>query len=237
MARRKHKRKVSRIVILTTDAVNAKTRQIRIRPMVARLLMLVLCCLFGGLIGYIAYEGQIWEMNRAHDDEQKAVIASLEEEKGRLEAEIESLNVKIEALSTAVNAQAETAEALQEELSQQSLPTEYPLTGGASIEEVTEGEPMVIFTATEGIAVVASAKGTVTVVEEDETYGYRIVVDHGNGFVSIYRNGGEAQVKVGDEVAQGRTLFLVGNDNKQLVYQIMKDGEYIKPTDMLSING
>ena len=95
MARRKHKRKVSRIVILTTDAVNAKTRQIRIRPMAAWLLMLILCCLFGGLIGYIAYEGQIWEMNRAHDDEQKAVIASLEEEKGRLEEEIESLNVNI----------------------------------------------------------------------------------------------------------------------------------------------
>lgn len=205
--------------------------------MVARLFTLVLCCLFGCLIGYIVYEGQIWELDRAHDDEQKAVIASLEEEKERLEAEIESLNVKIEALSTAVNAQAETAEALQEELSQQSLPTNYPLTGSASIEEVTEGEPLVIFTATEGITVVASAKGTVTAVEEDETYGCRIVIDHGNGYVSIYRNGGEAQVKAGDEVAQGSTLFLVGNDNKQLIYQIMKDGEYIKPTDMLSING
>lgn len=237
MARKKHKRKVSRILILTTDAVNAKTKQIKIRPMVASLLMLVFCCLIGGLIGYIAYEGQIWELDRAHDDEQKAVIASLEEEKNRLEAEIEVLNVKIEALSTAVNAQTETAEALQEELSQQSLPTEYPLTGSAGIEEVTEGTPSVIFTATEGTTVVASAKGTVTAVEVDESYGCRIVIDHGNGYVSIYLNSGEAQVKVGDEVAQGRTLFLVGNDNKQLVYLIMKDGEYIRPTDMLSING
>ncbi len=217
MARKKHKRKVSRIVILTTDAVNAKTRQIRIRPMAARLVMLVFCCLFGCLIGYILYEGQIWELDRARDSEQQEVIASLEEEKIRLEAEIDSLNAKIEALSTAVNAQAQT--------------------GGATIEEVTEGEPMVIFTATEGTTVVASAKGIVTAVEADETYGCKIVIDHGNGYVSIYLNGGEAQVKVGDEVAQGRTLFLVGNDNKQLIYQIMKDGGYIKPTDMLSING
>ncbi len=187
MARKKHKRKVSRIVILTTDAVNAKTRQIRIRPWVARLVTLIFCCLFGCLIGYILYEGQIWELDRALDIEQKEVIASL--------------------------------------------------TGGAAIEEVTEGEPMVIFTATEGTTVVASAKGIVTAVEEDETYGCKIVIDHGNGYVSIYFNGGEAQVKVGDEVAQGRTLFLVGNDNKQLIYQIMKDGGYIKPTDMLSING
>ena len=237
MARKKHKRKVSRIVILTTDAVNAKTRQIRIRPMAARLVMLVFCCLFGCLIGYILYEGQIWELDRARDSEQQEVIASLEEEKIRLEAEIDSLNAKIEALSTAVNAQAQTAEALKEELDQQSLPTDFPLTGGAAIEELTEGEPMVIFTATEGTTVVASAKGIVTAVEADETYGCKIVIDHGNGYVSIYLNGGEAQVKVGDEVAQGRTLFLVGNDNKQLIYQIMKDGGYIKPTDMLSING
>ena len=169
MARKKHKRKVSRIVILTTDAVNAKTRQIRIRPWVARLVTLIFCCLFGCLIGYILYEGQIWELDRARDSEQKEVIASLEEEKIRLEAEIDSLNAKIEALSTAVNAQTQTAEALKEELNQQSLPTDFPLTGGAAIEEVTEGEPMVIFTATEGTTVVASAKGIVTAVEEDET--------------------------------------------------------------------
>lgn len=237
MARKKHKRKVSRIVILTTDAVNAKTKQIKIHPWAMRFLTLVLCCLFGCLIGYIVYEGQIWGLDRAHDSEQEAVIASLEEEKVRLEAEIDTLNAKIEALGTAVNAQSEAAEALQKELEQQSLPTDYPLTGSAGIEEVTDGDPMVIFTASDGVAVVSSAKGKVILVEEDATYGWKVVIDHGNGYLSIYFNSGEPQVKAGDEVAQGRTLFLVGNDNKQLIYQIMQDGVYIRPTDMLSING
>ncbi len=44
-------------------------------------------------------------------------------------------------------------------------------------------------------------------------------------------------VKAGDEVAKGTTLFLVGENNKKLVYQITKDGTYINPMEMLSING
>lgn len=237
MLKKKHKRKVSRIVILTTDAVDAGTKQIRIHPWVSVLLTLVICCLLGAVIGYAVYEEQIWELDREKDLKQAEAITALEEEKSSLEAEIETLNAKIEALSTAVNSQVQTAEALQEELEQQSLPTDYPLTGSAGIEEVTGETPMVIFTASEGITAVASAKGTVTAIEEDENYGNKITVDHGNGYVSIYFNKGEAQVKVGDEVAKGTTLFLIGADNRQLVYEIMKDGVYISPTEMLSING
>lgn len=237
MSKRKHKRKVSRIIIFTTDAVDAKTKQMRVHPWAVRLLTLIVCCLLGAVIGYAVYEEQIWEMDRAKDKSQAEAMAALEEEKSALEAEIEALNAKMEALSTAVNEKAQTAEELQMELEQQSLPTDFPLTGSAGIEEVTEGDPMVIFTASDGITVVASAKGTVTTIEEDETYGNKITVDHGNGYISVYRNQGEVQVKAGDEVAKGTTLFLIGENNKQLAYQIMKDGVYISPTEMLSING
>lgn len=236
MFKKKHRRKVSRIIIFTTDAVDAKTRQFRIKPWISLLLTLVFCVLAGGLIGYIVYEGEIWNRDSMKDAERQEKIAELEEEKASLEAEVEELNVKLEALSTAVNEQSQTAGALQEELEQQSVPTNYPLTGSAGIEVVTEGDPMVIFTASDGM-VVASAKGTVSSVEEDENYGNKVIVDHGNGYVSIYYNGGEAQVKTGDEVSAGTTIFLIGENNKQLVYQIMQDGVYISPTDMLSING
>lgn len=237
MFKKKHRRKVSRIIIFTTDAADAKTKQLRIHPWVATLMTLLVCCLLGAVIGYAVYEEQIWNMDRMKDAEQAEAMAALEEEKELLEAEIESLNAKIDALSTAVNEKAQTAEELEEELLQQSLPKDYPLTGSAGIEEITEGDPMVIFTAQEGVTAVSSAKGCVTAVETDETYGNKITVDHGNGYISIYFNKGEAQVKAGDEVAKGTTLFLIGADNQQLVYQIIKDGEYISPTQMLSING
>lgn len=237
MFKRKHRRKVSRIVIFTTDAVDAKTKQLRIHPWLFMVITLVVCCVIGLIIGYAVYEAQIWEMDRANDAKQAAAMVALEEEKNLLEAEVEELNAKIEVLSETVKAQSQTADELQNTLEQQSLPTDYPLTGSAGIEEVLEGDPMVIFTASDGSTVIASAKGTVTSVTEDETYGNKVTVDHGNGYVSIYRNKGEAQVKEGDEVAKGTTLFLIGEDNKQLGYQIMKDNVYIKPTDMLSING
>lgn len=237
MQSKKHKKKVSRIVILTSDAVDAKTRQFRIHPFTAILLTLVLCGLVGAIIGYAIYEGQIWDKQNEVVKKQAEIMASLEEEKNDLEFEIENLNAKIEALSTAVNEKSQTADELQEELTLQFLPTDYPLTGSAGIEEVTAGYPMVIFTASEGVTVISSAKGTVTAIEQDETYGNKITVDHGNGYVSIYCNKGEPQVKIGDEVAKGTTLYLIGADNKEMAYQILKDGSYINPTEMLSING
>lgn len=237
MFKRKHKRKVSRIIIFTTDAVDAKTRQLRIHPWITGFFTLIVCCMLGALIGYAVYEEQIWEIDRARDEEQAAALSAMEAEKSALEAEIAELNVKLEVLSETVNSQSQAAEELQEQLDQQCIPTDYPLTGSAGIEEVTEGDPMVIFTASDGSTVIASAKGTVLSVEEDEIYGNRIVVDHGNGYVSMYRNKGEAQVREGDEVAKGTTLFIIGEENKQLGYQIMEEGVFINPMDMLSING
>lgn len=234
---KKHKRKVSRIIIFTTDAVDAKTKQIKINPWVAGFATLVICFLLGGVIGLFVYEAQIWELANQKNAKQAEEMVALEEEIDRLEAEIETLTAEKEAMSVAVVENQQTADALAEELEQQSMPTDYPLTGSAGIEEVAEGDPMVIFTASDGTTVVASAKGTVTEIKQDETYGNVIVVDHGNGYVSIYKNKGESQVKVGDEVFKGTTLFLIGEDNKQLGYQIMKDGAYISPTDILSING
>ncbi|MGN0430858.1 MAG: peptidoglycan DD-metalloendopeptidase family protein [Lachnospiraceae bacterium] len=244
MSKNKHKRKVNRIIVFTTDAADARMRQIKLRPWLTAALTTVLCCLLGVVIGYAVYEAQIWQREQEKDAEVAAAMEVLEEEISRLEgeiasreAEIVSRDAKIEALSSAFNAQADEVEALQGQLTEQSIPDDYPLTGSAGIEEYTEGDPIVIFNGTAGITAVASAKGTVTEVAEDETYGNRIVVDHGNGYVSVYLNKGDVQVSVGDEVVKGTTLFLIGEDNKQLGYRIMKDGNYINPMEMLSING
>ena len=244
MLNKKHKRKVSRIIIFTTDAVDAEMKQVRIRPWVVTVLTVLVCCLLGGIIGYAVYETQLWQLEKDKDvrlegsmGELEAEIAQLKDELLLKENEIAIRDEKIEALSSAFNAQSDEMDALKNELSQQSLPSDYPLTGSAGIEESNEGDPMVIFSAEEGITVIASANGKVTGVETDDAYGNRVIIDHGNGYVSIYRNKGEVQVKVGDEVSRGTTLFLIGEDNKQLGYQIMKNSAYINPMEMLSING
>nr|WP_318686721.1 peptidoglycan DD-metalloendopeptidase family protein [uncultured Acetatifactor sp.] len=241
MESKKHKRKINHVVIVASDAVDAKVRQFRIKPWLFQTMVIVLCILLGVFIGYFIYEERIWTGTWRTVDQQNTEltdqISRLEEEKKALQAQLESQNEKIQILSDTVNQKTQSESELTAELERQSLPSEFPLTGSASMDEVTEGDPMCIFTASAGTMVVAAASGTVTAVNDDGEYGHNVWVDHGNGYVTIYRNQGDVMVNQGDTVVQGSTLFLIGEENTTLGYQMMKDGAYINPMDMLAISG
>lgn len=237
MSKNRHKRKVRHILIYTTDAVDADTKQVRIHPWVLAGVTLIVCCVLGAVIGYAVYEGELWGRIREHDASQNAALIAAQDEKDALQEKIDEQDAKIEMLSITIQDQTQQIADLQAQIAEQSVPTDYPLTGSASMTVITDGDPMVEFTATEGSTVVAAGKGVVTAVEEDEVYGSRVVIDHGNGYVSIYRNKGESQVKAGDEVASGTTLFMVTEDNRQLGYQIKENDVYIDPTTIIAIKG
>lgn len=237
MSKNRHKRKVSHILIYTTDAVDADMKQVRIHPWVLAGVTLIVCCVLGAVIGYAVYEGELWGRIREHDASQNAALTAAQDEKDALQEKIDEQDAKIEMLSITIQDQTQQIAELQAQIAEQSVPTDYPLTGSASMTVITDGDPMVEFTATEGSTVVAAGKGVVTAVEEDEVYGSRVVIDHGNGYVSIYRNKGESQVKAGDEVASGTTLFMVTEDNRQLGYQIKENDVYIDPTTIIAIKG
>lgn len=237
MQEKKHKRKMNHVVIVTSDAVDANVKQFRIRPWVLQVIILVLCVIIGVLIGYVAYEDKLWNAAGRKNAEQQETMKQLEDEKSALESQIDGLNDQIQILSDTVNQKVQNENELTAVLEGQSTPTEFPLTGSASVQEVTEGDPMCVFSASVGTTVVATASGTVTAVSDDAEYGHSITIDHGNGYVTIYRNKGETTVKQGDEVVQGTTLFVIGEDNTVLGYQMMKDGAYINPMEMLAISG
>ena len=222
MKRRKHKRRLNHVLILTSDAADANVKQFRVRAWIVEVVVLLLCVLVGGVIGYFIYEGQLWENASRRSHEQ---VMALEEEN------------KSQILSATVSQKVQSESELSATLEKQSLPTEFPLTGSASMEEVSEGDPMCIFHASVGTTVVAAASGTVIAINDDEIYGHSVWVDHGNGYVTIYRNKGDTTVNVGDSVVQGTTLFVIGEDNADLGYQMQKDGSYINPMDMLAISG
>lgn len=241
---KKHKRKMNHVVIVTSDAVDANVKQFRIRPWMLQVVISIVCVIIGAFIGYFIYEEQLWEVARQRSNEQQEVMKRLEDEKLALESEKEALQVEINGLndqililSETVNQKVQNENELTAILEEQSLPTEFPLTGSASMQEVAEGDPMCVFTASEGIMVVATAGGTVIAVNDDSEYGHNVWIDHGNGYVTIYRNKGDVIVKQGDNVVQGTTLFLIGENNTQLGYQMMKDGSYISPMEMLAISG
>lgn len=237
MGRQRHKRKKRRMVILASDAVDTGIEQFRYHPWILRVIILLLCVMLGAGIGYFYFEKDVWAEKNRQTAAQQEQIAALEQEKAELENEVVSLNETIQILSETVNQKMQNELQLSEQLEKQTTPTEFPLTGSATMEETTEGDPMCIFTTTSGAMVVATAGGTVTAVNEDAEYGHNIWVDHGNGYVTVYRNSGEVKVKQGESVTQGTTLFLVNDENSRLGYQMLKDGVYIDPMDMLAISG
>ncbi|MBE5867818.1 MAG: hypothetical protein E7293_02520 [Lachnospiraceae bacterium] len=231
----KEKRRAGCILICRPDVQDAK--QWKIRPWIFHTAWILLCILIGAAVGYFIFEGRLWSQVREAGVQKDIQLTALEEENLLLKKEIKDLTEKLAVLSDAINLKAQDAEKLQEKLEEQHIPNGFPLTGSASVEQVIEEEPICIFTGTQNITVVATASGVVAAIEDDEEYGHKITVDHENGYFTIYRNKGEAKVKVGDRVARGTTLYIVGSDNVILGYQMIKDDALIDPMDVLEISG
>ncbi len=175
--------------------------------------------------------------------------------------ENEELVSKVEVMSQALSLQAQSEEVRQEEEAKLSEPTEFPVTGAVSVIEVTKKDieekkketasaeditqveplasdtPIMIFMAEAGNSVIASGTGTVESIEEDEIYGKVIVIDHGNGYQSIYRNAGASKVNVGENVTRGTVLFVINSGNTMIGFQIKQDGQYVDPMDIMEIAG
>lgn len=100
-----------------------------------------------------------------------------------------------------------------------------------------EEHPIVVFLASAGTSVIATGSGVVEAIEEDAAYGGRILVNHGNGYVTIYRCVSPAKVKVGDEITKGTMLIEMTTEAEELGYQIMKDEVYIDPLELMEIYG
>ena len=242
MGRRRHKRKNSHVVIVTSDAADSRTKQYRVRPWIVQTFVLLFSVAIGLAIGYFyfVYEKDALVPNQDEGTtivQDEAAIARLEEENASLQSQIEELNSTIQILSETVTQKTESERKLAEQIEQQFLPTVYPLTGAAREETPPEGDPICVYTASSGSMVVATGSGTVYAVVDDSEYGHNVWIDHGNGYMTIYRNKGEVKVRQGETVTQRSTIYLIGDDNNVLGYQMMKDGEYIDPMVMLDIPG
>ncbi len=84
-------------------------------------------------------------------------------------------------------------------------------------------------------------KGEVIEVKNDPRYGYIIIVDHGQGYQSIYCNLSTVDmVHVGKKVEKGQVISGVGNtalfeikDNSHLHFELTKDGKNVNPTEYI----
>lgn len=83
----------------------------------------------------------------------------------------------------------------------------------------------------------ASAEGVIKSIKNDPRYGLTVVIEHTNGFTSVYSNLLTAEFVVkGEKVKQGQSIGTVGNtatfeilDEPHLHFEITKDGTNLDP--------
>lgn len=83
----------------------------------------------------------------------------------------------------------------------------------------------------------ASAEGTIKSIKNDPRYGLTVVIEHVNGFTSVYSNLLTAEfIEEGEKVKQGQTIATVGNtatfeiaDESHLHFEILKNNENVDP--------
>ncbi len=92
----------------------------------------------------------------------------------------------------------------------------------------------------EGQPVVASAGGYVTTAVIDygsENYGCYLIIDHGNGYQTLYAQCSDIYVTPGTYVEQGQTVAAVGSTGDStgphLHFEIIANGEYVNPANYL----
>ncbi|MDE5939808.1 MAG: M23 family metallopeptidase [Lachnospiraceae bacterium] len=252
------KRKITYTIILTSDAPAANHRRMHIKT---GALGVVAFVAFVAVICYAVYTTITMGGYIERNARQLEQLVQMKAENETLTAEKESLAGKISSLEDTLSRKEEQEHELVAAHEETYIPKGFPMSGAAQIkeedtaadtgEEEDEDEDEentlkveakeewkeLIFVAAEGTKVVATAPGTVKEVREAEGEVSYVIIDHGNGYVTTYRNLGSPIVEENSQVVKGVALFLVGEDNTETGYSIRKDESYVDPLEMIEIKG
>lgn len=88
-----------------------------------------------------------------------------------------------------------------------------------------------------GVPIAAADAGVVTVAEWGESGGNYVMIDHGNGFVTMYLHNSSLAVSVGDVVSQGQTIAYAGSTGystgTHCHFSVFLNGSYVNLLDYL----
>lgn len=248
MASKRHKRKTGYTIMIVSDSVEKNQKKFHINT---GILSVVVFVLLVAAVCYAEYTTILMRGATKRSETYVEQIAELQEENEQLRAEKETLEKQVANLNQTL-AQKDAQVQMQEETIQaaaetENMPTGFPLSGVAQIKE-TDGandtgmQPIteqkeVIFTAAAGLNCISAGAGTVLEVAVTQGEPTVIRIDHGNGYVSAYRNGGTPAVETGVTVEKGTALFEIDQNNAEVGYSVSKDGNYLDPMDIIEIKG
>lgn len=154
---------------------------------------------------------------------------------------IEEVDKRIETLQEL----SETLDELYEK--EQRMPSVWPASGrytsGFGWRQNPFGSGMEFHTGIDiansyGTRIVATAKGVVTQTGYTNGYGNMVMINHGNGFVSIYGHNSSVSVEVGQTVEKGQTIARMGSTGRStgvhVHFEIRQNGTAINPYNILN---
>lgn len=253
---RKHRHKRHYTFMVISGDSDGSTKRLHLNHFKTQVLAYTAFVLALVIICYIIYSAITISNLRSLEAQQKNQIDELTLASSTLEASNDELETKVQQLSAALNQRLEDEQISAEEAETLAIPTGFPLTGTASLaaavddpnetkvttltddnKDTATGNPIVILEAAAGNSVIASGSGTILTVTTDAKFGNSVTIDHGNGYISIYRNSGDPLVTEGSEIDKGDIIFVIADGNTTLGYQIQQNEQYIDPQDLIEING
>ena len=188
-------------------------------------------------------EDETQEIQSASSEISKTIEeAKKDEENKEEEKNNQTVATDIEETTTEVEEPKETPK--------KELVFAYPIEGEKtrefSMENLIYSETLEEWTTHQGLdikadrttVVKAAETGTVVAIKNDPRYGLTVIIEHENGFKTVYSNLLTTEFVTEDEkVEKGQSIGTVGNsavfeiaDEPHLHFEMIKDGEYVDPT-------
>ena len=159
----RHRKKIQRQMIVASSDVNEKTRLISIHKGFVRVAAVAVCIFVGVSIGYFANEAGIIKGFNEGISARNERIEILEAEVASLNDTIASKDSEIAILSQTVNTKIDEVAGLTSQIDNMYVPTEFPLSGSASMNKTADGDiPVIVFKGSDGDFCRAAASGIVS---------------------------------------------------------------------------
>ncbi len=240
MKDQRHKRRESFSVLFISN-LDGRTKQFQLSAWTLRLMfpLLLLACIAAGFFAgrTLTKPGESKELKEQLASKEQ-LIQQLETEKETLTNDKRSLAAENETLRQ--QAESPPQEETPPEPEEPPVPDRYPSEGAGVLKSTySEESPYIALSTYREGTIVAAGDGTVTAVSSDDTYSHIIEVEHEGGYKTRYLCHEEAEVKVeeGSQVQQGDTLITITEDDTQLDYQVILNGEPVDPLSVIDAKG